>query len=464
LKEKEIELIIKQGEGYLTEFKRGISRELAASICSFANAAGGTILIGIDDNGNAAGVADINRLKSQVMDIARNCDPAVKPEIEMMEYKGVKVLGVNVPEGLHKPYQCSDGFFMRVGANSQKMKSAEILEFISGTGRITFDDVPNRKFDFRKDFDRQKFADYIKSAGISQGINRDVVLQSIGAMENGLLNNAGVLFFAKDPQRFFPQSVYTAMLCKGSDRAHIIDRKEIKGGLFEIVSGVMSFVERNTRLAYRFTGKAKREEIKEYPMEAIREAVINSIAHKYYPEPGHNNILTIYDDRIDIENYWIRPKNYVIGKTVYRRNPIITDMLYRMELGEKSGSGFKRMRIYCAAEKAPYPTLEAEENYFYITFKRSAVYTELALSKTYAMEKEKEIEKVTEKVTERVTGNQAIIIREMDKNRYISAKKLAKIIGISERKIKENIKKLKNIGMVKRVGPDKGGYWEVVKK
>ena len=457
--ENEIDLLIKQGEGYLTEFKRGISRDMAGTICSFANAAGGTVIIGADDNGDIAGLTDINRIKSQVIDIAKNCDPGIKIEIENVIYKEKNILLIRVAEGTYKPYQCSEGFYMRVGASTQKMKSGEILDFISGIGRITFDNVLNMKFDFRKHFDRRKYADYINAAGISQGIKTDIVLHSLGVMDGKFMNNAGVLFFAKEPQDLIRQSVYTAMLCKGTDRTHIIDRKEIKGGLQEIVSQVINFVERNTKLAYKFTGKAKRKEIKEYPMEAIREAVINSIAHKYYPEQGHNNILTIYTDRIEIENYWIKPNNYTAGKTVYRRNPIITDLLYRLEMGEKAGSGFKRMKNYCAAEKAPYPKIEAIENYFYIVFKKSGLYTDVLGVK---VDNGKEIN-VPINVPINVQKQRLMLVVEQIKNNAgISTAALAKILEVNEKTIKRDMKKLKKEGIITHVGPNKSGRWEVI--
>lgn len=167
------------------------------------------------------------------------------------------------------------------------------------------------------------------------------------------------------------------MLFKDKEGADVIDRKEITGSLFEIVDKVMDFVRLYAKVAYRFTGRPQREEIYEYPSEAIREAVINSVMHKDYFEHGHNNILKFFPDRIQIENIWVKPKHFILGKTVFRRNHLIADLFSRIHFGEKLGSGMQRMRDICVAEGAPYPKIEFTDTHFYITFKQSRKYLEM---------------------------------------------------------------------------------------
>lgn len=444
--EKELGLILQEGEGFAIEFKENISG-LDKDMVALANASGGRIFLGIDDNSNIKGIKITNRLKSCVQSIARNCDPSIEIRLEKFE----DVLIIEVKEGEDKPYRCKEGFYMRVGTNSQKMSRDEIVDFVIESNKKTFDSLKNKKFNFKKDFDRKKLLEYIKLAKISTVLREDELLRSLGVFDGPGMNNAGILFFSKDPQKFFPQSVYTAVVYRDVEGADIIQRKEITGSLFEIVEQVMEFVEFYVKVAYKFTGKPQRETVYEYPLEAIREAVINSVMHKYYPEPGHNNILAIYPNRIEIEDYWIKPKNFILGETKFRRNPIITDLFFRIEFGEKVGSGIKRMRKICRNEKAPLPRINDQESYFYVTFKPSRAYLGLA-------------ERVTEKVTEKVTENQKKILSQISKNKFITAKKLSLIVGISERKIKENISKLKKKGLLKRIGPDKGGYWEVVER
>ncbi len=159
----------------------------------------------------------------------------------------------------------------------------------------------------------------------------------------------------------------------------VIDRKELRGSLFEIVGKVMDFVKLYTKVAYKFTGKPKREEIYEYPLEAIREAVINSVMHRDYFEKGHNNILRFFPDRILIENVWIEPKGFELGKTIFRRNHIISDLFARIGFGEKLGSGILRMRSICKNADALEPLIEYNESYFWITFKPSGKYVQVTM-------------------------------------------------------------------------------------
>ena len=127
---------------------------------------------------------------------------------------------------------------------------------------------------------------------------------------------------------------------------------------------------------------------------AIREAVINSVMHKYYFEHGHNNILRFFPDKIRIENYWQKPSNFVLGKTVFRRNHIIADLFSKIHFGEKMGTGFDRIREICKKENAPFPDIELNENYFYVTFRQSRDYLEMT-------EKEKEKEELIATLNER---------------------------------------------------------------
>jgi len=105
------------------------------------------------------------------------------------------------------------------------------------------------------------------------------------------------------------------------------------------------------------------------------------------------------------------------------------------------------------------PAITYDELFFFISFKRQVL---IEKDRESVNKKSKVTERVTEKVTERVTENQAIIIKEMKSNKYTTISKLSKIAGISERKIKENIRILKNKGIIRRIGPDRGGHWEIV--
>ncbi len=377
---KELQIIIQEGEGYRIEFKESISN-IDKDLVAFANSSGGRIFLGVTDDKKIAGVQITNKLKTQIQDIANNC----RPEIQIIMEQFYNILIIDVREGSDKPYECSSGFFKRIGPISKKMTRDEIIDSIKSEGKIRFDELTAQKFRYPTDFDRNKLKRFLELAGLSKSLKAEPVLVNLGVAEKqeGILyfNNAGVLFFAKEPQKFIPWSVFTVALFKDEDGVDVIDRKEIGGSLFEIVDQVMDFVKLYSKVAYRFTGRPQRENIYEYPFEAIREAVINSVMHKYYFEHGHNNILRFLPNKIRIENYWQKPHKFRLGKTVFRRNPLVVDLFARIHFGEKMGTGLDRMKNICKKENAPYPKIEFNENYFYVTFTPSKEYLKMATKK-----------------------------------------------------------------------------------
>ncbi|MBI2136387.1 putative DNA binding domain-containing protein [Candidatus Woesearchaeota archaeon] len=193
MNKKQFEFLLNRGEGLKSEFKENFdSKNLAKEIVAFANGDGGRIFIGISDKGEVKGTQITNKLKSEIQDIARNCDPVININIEAFE----NVLIVNVPEGLNKPYRCSLGFYLRQGSNSQKLLTDEIRQFFNKEGKILFDETINKEFSFKNGFNQAKFDGFLQKAKITKAIPDKDILKNIGLMdEHGKFKNAAVLFF-----------------------------------------------------------------------------------------------------------------------------------------------------------------------------------------------------------------------------------------------------------------------------
>ena len=141
-KQEIIDFVLQEGEGYKVEFKESFDKSLVREMAAFANSEGGRVFLGITDKGKIRGIKITNKLKSQIQDIARNCDPSIKVSLEEFD----SILIINVYEGNNKPYKCSSGFYLRQESNSQKMTVSEIREFFSKEGKILFDEMINKKF------------------------------------------------------------------------------------------------------------------------------------------------------------------------------------------------------------------------------------------------------------------------------------------------------------------------------
>lgn len=364
MRSADLRILIQEGEGTTLEFKEGLSASLAREMVALANTIGGRILLGVRDDGAAVGIGDSNTLRARVQDMARNCDPPVQVAIEAVD--GVVV--VNVRESEAKPVQCSDGFFWRQGVATQKLSRDAIRDFFRAEGAIRFDLSPCPRFRYPQDFDRAKYNAWLKLCGITGRPRTEDVLVNIEVAERAggklLFRNAGVLFFAKNVRHFFNQAYITCLLAKGTDKVHILDRKDFDGGIVADIEDALRFIERNTRLAYRIES-LRRQNIAEYPMKALREAVTNAVMHRDWFIEGANVFIEIYDDRIEVVSPGGLPKGMTLadlGTKSVRRNALIADLLHRIDFIEKAGTGIKRIRD--EAHDGGYPEPVWESNGF----------------------------------------------------------------------------------------------------
>ncbi len=456
MNKRNIKFILQEGEGYRVEFKEslsGLDREMVA----FANASGGKIFIGVADNKNIKGICITNALKSQIQDIANNCQPQVRLAFDEF----ANVLIVDVFEGVDKPYKCSAGFFKRVGPNAQKLDRNEIVAFVKSEGKVQFDEMVPRKFDLRLHFAKDKLDRFLKLAGISSSLDKPSLLINLGVAEKQgkrlVFNNAGALFFAKRLSDIYLHTEVTCALYKGTDKVNVLDRKDFNKDILDNIDQTMIFLKQHIPVRYEMTGGPRRREVTEIPMDALREAVINAVVHRDYFERGARVMAEIFDDRIEISSPGGLPrglKKEDFGKKSVLRNPILADLLNRVEYIEKMGTGIRKIRDLM--KQAGLSPVKFEFTGFVtVIFKRSGQI------------------KVTEKVTEK-SGETAEKLRKscgetaekvfqvINANLFVKTHEIADQIKLSQRTVDSAIRKLKKIGFLRRIGPDKGGHWEVV--
>jgi ATP-dependent DNA helicase RecG len=369
LKNADLEILLQEGEGTMLEYKKKPNKDFASALTAFANTIGGKILLGVDDKGRVTGIEDTNELRGNIQNIARNCDPPVQITLQRID----EVVAVIVKESDDKPVQCSDGFFVRQGAVTQKLKRHEIHNLFKQAGTIRFDLSVCPKFNYPDDFDHDKFKYWLKKSTITTESNIEDILVNIEAAERVagklLFRNAGVLFFAKEPRRFFNQAYITCLLFKGDKKVDVLDRKDFAEGIVEDIENSLRFIERNTRTAYKIE-KLQRENIPEYPMEALREAITNAVMHRDWFIEGGNVFVEIFSDRIEVTSPGGLPAgmNYDdLGRKSIRRNPLIADLLHRIDFIEKAGTGIRRMREGAVSNGYPEPEFMVD-NFFDAVF------------------------------------------------------------------------------------------------
>ena len=359
--------LITLGEGFTTEFKQSLPSDLGREICAFANATGGVILIGVDDAGTVIGVQDHNRLKSQVQSVARSADPPVAVEVESEE----EVLLVTVPEQHGKPYSFRGRFFIREGATCQQLSRDEIRDFFFQEGLIRLDETPCNAFDPSMEITPSRWAEFAEHAGIDPGLNPMMVLENLHLVKDARITHAGAWLLADDITRFTLQAGVTCAVFRGSAKTHILDRKEFHGNLYAIYQDVMAYFQAKLNSALIPNARGRDERL-ELPESALREALVNAIAHRDYRSTANVQVY-IFQDRVEIVTPGGLPagmREEDLGSRSVPRNPLLFSVLYRMRLVEQIGSGIRRIHDACREHGVTEPTIEVSPDWVTVTFPR----------------------------------------------------------------------------------------------
>ena len=361
--------LIAQGEGPTLAFKRALTKDLGRELCAFANSDGGTLIIGISDLGRIVGVADRNRAKSRVQSIARSADPPIEVEIDAID----EVLRVTVPIQPHKLYSHGGRFFRRDGATSQQMSSAEIEDLFYAAGRLHFDRTPCPHFDIEGHLDDAAWAVFSQRAKVPESMDRTAALRNLGLIgANRRMTHAGAWLMARDIRTVTTSAHVSCALFLGRTKSRILDRRDFHGAVPSMIDGVMAWIL--TKINVELIVKSvRREERPELPEEALREAVVNAVAHRDYRSPGNVQVY-VFKDRVEIVSPGGLPAGMTkadLGAKSLPRNPLLFSTLYRMDVAEHIGSGIRRIVDGCREHGVPEPTIDASAHWVAVTFPRA---------------------------------------------------------------------------------------------
>jgi ATP-dependent DNA helicase RecG len=346
--------IVNSGEGYNAEFKVNLPSNLKSiteEVCAFANASGGVVLIGVDDKNNIKGVTLDNSKRSALQNSLGEISPSLQCDFYMVEVEDKSVAVIEVPSGLNKPYVLSGAIYVRQGPNSQKLTTVEEMrDFFQQAHRIYFDETPCTEADVVRDLDKENSIDFRIQAGLNSTISTAQVFENLKlTTKEGFLKNGAVLFFAKEPERFFEKAVIRCVAFEGTDKRYIIDDKIMTGALFQQFKKSMSWLHSKLDVRYDIEGEGakSRKEIWEIPETVFKEAIINSLSHRDYYEKGGMITIELFRDRVEISNpgglVSAIPRNE-FGRRSLSRNPLIFGLFERMRMVEQIGSGISRMR------------------------------------------------------------------------------------------------------------------------
>ena len=463
--------MIKSGENYHTEFKEGVDKTLIETVCAFANAEGGKTLLGVSDSGNVVGTDTSNKARSKIQDILSKLQPQI---LEISIDTVDNLIVIDVPKGKNKPYACSRGFFIRTGPNTQKLNRNEIMKLYEKSGSICFEGLINEKANFDNDFDPLALKRFLSLSKISPKLKQETLLKNLECLTGDKkLTNLGVLFFAKDIDFIMEYAMVDCILFHGNERIKILNRRQYKGNIIDNIENGLAFIQKHTNVEYVITGNPRREEIPDYPEEALREAIVNAVCHRDYFIQETNVVIEVFRDYVRIINPGGLPKGLdpkKFGTESFPRNKMISAMLHRANYIEKAGTGIKRMKeaVKNHKRKIEMKIEYSDDSVFYtIIFSKKKVERSEFYRKEMGQKTPSKSPENTQKTPRKSLENTQKIADKLlillEKNPNSTQRALSKKAGVTQDSVKYHLTWLKKEGFLKRIGPNKGGYWKVLK-
>jgi len=422
--------ILKEGESTVTEFKETLSKEIAKTICAFANTKGGKVLIGVKDDGNPIGI-HIDRYQQVISDQLQSLRPMPEFEIEQVPIASDKIIIITVKEA-SQLISCNNLAYIRVGTNNYPLSLDEVIEKSAESLRVFFDqittDIPASELntDLLKEYleRRQKIRGVEYTLDLTEIAVRLKILKKKG---KGLfLTNAGILCFTTDPQKHIGNSTVRVTRFDDNEMRRYSFQEEFNGPLQIIVDQLEKYFLKSLNRIGGFTVGFKRQEYLEYPLSALREAIINAIIHRNYFDAADIRIF-IFPDRIEIRNPGSFPPGISIENPEHKpRNPQIAQFFFDLGLTEKYGSGIMKI----IKETSEHPLVG-------VKFNIKPYNTSLVFSKNVS---KIDLDTINLKILETLaTGSKG-------------SGEIARAISLSRQATVERLRNLRSLGFIKQEG------------
>ena len=445
-------------ENQNVEFKSIWKDDYLKHLCAFSNSKGGTLLVGVDDNGTIVGIENSKKL------------------LEDIPNKAIQFLGVTLAIDLNRdsnkyylsilvnpspsPISYKGRYYIRSGSTVQELCGSDLQQFILKKLGKSYDELPLESATLN-DIDILSVRKFIKMAFKINRLSLDAEEDELSTIlynlklvdENSKFKNAAILLFGKNTPHYF-SSVSFRIGKFGNSHHDLKFQDVIEGNIFEMPEKVMDILKsKYLTMPIRYEGIQRIEEL-EYPEEALREAILNAIIHRDYT--GVHIQLSVYDNKIILWNPGSLPSEINIDRLKEKhpsipRNRLIADIFFKAGYIEAWGRGIHKIVTEFLNAKLPEPLFE---NY--------AGGVQVTLPKDLDKDLDRDLNKDLD--NRALTNNQIQILNEIEKNKDITQIELSRVIGINDKNIRNNIKKLKELGFIERIGNTRTGYWKIIEK
>ena len=443
------------------------AKALSTPIIAFANADGGLIAVGIEDDGTITGIDDhtsnINELLRAPFDYCRPTVQVFTETVDCIDWRGNKnhILLIRVCHSseLHANYK--DEVFYRVGDKSKKMSFEERMQLLYAKGARYFEDEPVADSSI-DDIDMDFVAKYCKKIGYTRSAeeyirqNKDYIVRKNNREE---MSGAAILLFGKNPQRFFQRARVRFIKYEGTEakvgaEMNVVKDIPFEGRILDLVEKTLDFVKGQIKERTYLGEDGRFTTVPEYPEFAWKELIVNAIAHRDYSIKGTDIQIKMFDDHITVESPGTLPgivRLSNIRQVHFSRNPKIAEFLHEYDYVKEFGEGVDR--LFLEMKKAGLTTPVYEVNSFMLNATISNIKN---VGETVG-------ENVGENVGEKLNKREESILELIRANPHITIEQLSALSNVSTRTIERNIRSLKKKEYLERNGSDVKGEW-IIKK
>ena len=467
------------------------AKSLAVILVAMANADGGDIAIGIEDNGDVTGVdgmaQHVNGLLRAPFDF---CVPSVETDVKQLDCTDRDghpnhILLMHVHQSMKLHANQADEAFYRIGDKSKKLSFEQRMQLLYAKGGRYYEDEPVHNATI-EDVDLAKVDDYIKVLGYGKDAttylreNKEFVTSRD---RDGVdkVSGAAILLFGKKPQQFFPRSYVRFIRYEGTEakvgtEMNVVKDVIFEGTVLEVINKAISYVQTQIK-EYTFLGpKGLFVTIPEYPEFCWQELIVNAVAHRDYSIYGTDIQVKLFDDHFTVESPGFLPglvRTYNIRHIHFSRNPKIASYLRDYKIVKEFGEGVDRMYREMKEAGQPEPKYVQDDFILKATLKAKTlpnadiVPNQTKDGKTHEKAKEKPTKlpgNIQETSKKHPRNIQEQILNVIKENPFVTRKELEAILGYTEGKIKYHIEALATLGIIRHEGPTKAGKWIIVKQ
>ena len=441
------------------EWKESWRDEYLKWICGFANAQGGKIYIGTNDDGTVIGVQNSKKLMEDIPNKVRDV-LGIIVDVNLLAQDGKEYIEICVSPNTY-PVNYRGEYHYRSGSTKQLLKGQALNQFLLKKTGITWDSVPIQDVAIR-DLRNDSFDIFREQAVLSKRMDKkdidssnEQLLDSLNLLDHGMLKRAAVLLFHHNPEKLIPGSYVKIGYFETDSELRYQD--EIHGSLISQADRVVDLIFTKYLKADISYQGVTRTETYPFPKEAIREAVFNAIAHKFYGTLIPIQIR-VYADKMIIANDCVFPDDWTIDDLMGSHrsrpyNPLIANTFFRAGFIEAWGRGIEKIKDSCVEAGNPMPEYAVKKEDIMVTFK--SLITDTTQDTTQAVTQgttQVDVNAIENSIPMR-------ILKVIGDNPTLSQSQIAEMLGEKHDTIKYHMRKMRLSGVIKRVGSSQKGKW-----